>query len=397
MTQVLSSKVLSLNTGRRRTSGGIVLAIGLAFGLACDLAGAAPALARIDLLDLPARLSPRAAAALLLDVAEAGTRLVAVGERGVVVTSDDGGASWRQASVPVSVTLTAVSFPTAEQGWAVGHDGAILHSEDGGRSWRKQFDGADANTLLLAAAEARLAALEADPSASAEDRTDAEWAVDDARAAGEFGPSRPLLDVLFDSPTDGFAVGSYGQIFRTRDGGERWTFAGGGLTNPEGYHYNAITRFSPQVLVIAGEAGRLYRSTDNGQTWQTLETGQFGHVYGALPLTDTPEALLAYGFDGRVLRTTDLETWTAVPAPAGKSLIGGQVDGGKITLFDARGGSIVSTDGGRSFDRARAPEMRPLSAVVPVSDGDRLAEAGVGGVRLETAAVSAGDTSMDKR
>lgn len=37
-------------------------------------------------------------------------RLVAVGERGVVLLSDDGGAHWRQGVVPVSITLTAVRF-----------------------------------------------------------------------------------------------------------------------------------------------------------------------------------------------------------------------------------------------------------------------------------------------
>ena len=87
----------------------------------------------------PAVASERAARSLLLGVAEAGPRLVAVGHRGHVVLSDDGGESWRQArSVPTRASLTAVRFVDAREGWAVGHDAIILHSSDGGETWELQ-------------------------------------------------------------------------------------------------------------------------------------------------------------------------------------------------------------------------------------------------------------------
>ena len=86
----------------------------------------------------PAINSVRASKSLLLDVAVAGKRLVAVGERGHVVYSDDGGQTWAQASVPTRSLLTAVSFPTARDGWAVGHDGTVIHSADGGQTWTLQ-------------------------------------------------------------------------------------------------------------------------------------------------------------------------------------------------------------------------------------------------------------------
>ncbi len=59
------------------------------------------------------------------------------GERGIVLLSDDAGVSWRQAKVPVSVSLTAVQFVDAEQGWAVGHLGVVLHTQDGGGNLAK--------------------------------------------------------------------------------------------------------------------------------------------------------------------------------------------------------------------------------------------------------------------
>jgi len=47
---------------------------------------------------------------LVVDAARAGNRLVAVGDRGYIVTSDDNGATWKRAKVPASPLLTSVRF-----------------------------------------------------------------------------------------------------------------------------------------------------------------------------------------------------------------------------------------------------------------------------------------------
>src|SRR5688572_32351199 len=61
--------------------------------------------------DPPARPARLAARSLLLDITHAGERLVAVGERGHVLQSDDAGATWKQAErVPTSAMLTGVHF-----------------------------------------------------------------------------------------------------------------------------------------------------------------------------------------------------------------------------------------------------------------------------------------------
>ena len=63
-----------------------------------------------DVLDTPAMKSPLAARSLLNGLARAGKRIVAVGQRGHIVYSDDAGKSWQQAEVPVSSDLVAVYF-----------------------------------------------------------------------------------------------------------------------------------------------------------------------------------------------------------------------------------------------------------------------------------------------
>ena len=59
---------------------------------------AAAAAAASDVLDRPARMSPLAAERLITGIARAGDRLVAVGQRGHIVHSEDGGRLWHYPS-----------------------------------------------------------------------------------------------------------------------------------------------------------------------------------------------------------------------------------------------------------------------------------------------------------
>ncbi|MEE4192756.1 MAG: YCF48-related protein, partial [Halieaceae bacterium] len=153
----------------------------------------------------PALPVPDARAANLLDMTQAGARLLAVGERGLIVYSDDQGRSWQQARVPVSETITAISFPTDDHGWAVGHGGVILHSGDAGESWQLQFDGNDANrqrldfvTDRMMALESQLQEAESEPDDELQFQLEeAQFAVEDAELALETGPADPFLDVWF--------------------------------------------------------------------------------------------------------------------------------------------------------------------------------------------------------
>ncbi|MES2114438.1 MAG: YCF48-related protein [Pseudomonadota bacterium] len=345
---------------------------------------AAPALA--DPLATPARGSALASRALMLALAPAGTRLVAAGERGIVIVTDDGGTTWRQARVPVGVTLTAMHFADASHGVAVGHDGVLLATRDGGLSWDKRLDGNQINEMMLA--EAEQGAVRANAAlAGARDATAAQQAVDqadnalhDMQDAVKSGPSRPLLAVWFRNRSLGWAVGSYGQALRTRDGGAHWESIAGRLPNPEGLHYNAIGHGADGALYLAGEGGKVYRSGDDGDSWRSADSGYKGQLYG---VTETaPGALLAYGFGGHVLRSEDAgASWQELPRLGDKSLIGAVHDAGGALLLAARDGTMYrSADQGHSF-AAQAPARRMELAAMALQ-GSTLALAGMGGVHL---------------
>src|SRR5262252_9857063 len=102
----------------------------IGFALILSNATAVMAGGFVDVLDSPAQMSPIAARSALQSVVPVGNRLVAVGQRGVVLVSNDAGATWKQSPVPVASDLTSVFFVDEEHGWAVGHDGVILRSGD---------------------------------------------------------------------------------------------------------------------------------------------------------------------------------------------------------------------------------------------------------------------------
>jgi photosystem II stability/assembly factor-like uncharacterized protein len=329
-----------------------------------------------DPLQTPARMSAKAPKAMLLALAQAGARTVAVGERGIILLRDGGGAAgtWRQAQVPVSVTLTGVAFADAANGWAVGHDGVILSTSDGGAQWTTRFDGNQANALMLADAKAAVAKAQAAGGAAL---ADAENALGDIEAAAKFGPSRPLLGVWFRDAKTGYAVGAYGQAFRTVDGGVHWNSMGAGLGNPEGLHYNAVAGGPGNVLAIAGEGGYVYRSADGGASWQRSATGYSGQLYGVM---FTGRSLLAYGFGGHVFRSEDGgASWRETPAVTKKSLVGGAMQDGGIVLAAQDGALLRSDDDGMSFRVLRQGDAVPTAGLLAANGTVLLS--GVGGVR----------------
>jgi len=307
--------------------------------LACAVSAQAAAPAPAALAE-PALVSPKALGAATLAVARAGDRLVAAGERGTVLWSDDGGKAWQQGQVPVRAGLTALRFVDANNGWAAGHLGVILKTSDGGKTWTKQLDGLQAAQALLAAA------------------------TDDAgrRAAQrlvEEGADKPWFDVDASDAQHAVAVGAYGLAMATRDGGKTWQPLPTRAANPRGLHLYGVRVVGDQWF-IAGEQGLLLRSTDGGATFTPLASPYKGSFFGLL--ASPAGALLAYGLRGSVYRSTDAgASWDKVDLGTPLSLQAGIAQRGELTLLAQSGELFTSADDGRTFTR-KAPPAGPLPA-----------------------------------
>ena len=298
---------------------GVILS-GAAAGAAAAPAGA--------LKPVPAPHSPIASQAMILGSAKAGARLVGVGEQGIVLLSDDGGKSVRQArTVPVSSTLTSVSFIDDKRGWAVGHWGVVLFTLDGGETWQLQ----------------RVAAEE----------------------------DRPLFSVHFFDDRHGVAVGLWSLVLTTDDGGKTW--ATQTLTPPRGAKradLNLLHLFADKQgkLYAAAERGMVLRSSDQGRTWDYLDTGYKGSFWSGAVLEDG--SLLVGGQRGALYRSADGGAqWTRVESGSKSSVTSVGERPGEVIAVGLDGLVASSADHGQTFKtRVRADKLS-LTSAQPMGNG----------------------------
>jgi photosystem II stability/assembly factor-like uncharacterized protein len=293
------------------------LVLAAAFGLQAPAALADNALVTVG--PLSAQTMQRL---LLIDAAHIGERIVAVGDHGSIVYSNDNGKSWIRAKAPVAPMLTAIDFVDAKKGWAVGHDSLILVTADGGETWTMQF------------------------SAPKE--------------------QRPLLDVVFLNAESGFAVGAYGAFYETADGGKTWTSR---KLLEDDKHLNSIIKTGDGKLLILGEAGTILQSSDAGKTFGPVVSPYKGSLFGAVLAKDG--AVVAFGMRGRIFRSVDAgKSWTAVENASSASLMGGTaLADGTLVLAGAAGTVLVSKDNGQTFAPVPSGSIKAYSKPIPGAPG----------------------------
>jgi len=294
---------------------------------------------RPPVLDRPARIVDQPENSFMLGLARAGDRLVAAGDLGRILLSDDNGKSWRQASVPVSVLLTDIGFANDHVGWAIGHLGVVLKTEDGGEHWRLQLDGIAAAQLVLDATRARLKGKSEDEVGVQLRR--AELLVSD-------GPDKPFTALDVRSEQEVVVLGAYGYAVQTVDGGSSWQPIIDHFENPMGLHYYGVD-LSPKVSFAVGEQGMLLRSRDAlyfGRVDQPYEGTFFGGVHFA------EQGYIAYGMRGNIVATHDGgDSWKLISNRVPSSIqAGALLNDGRVLLVAESGRMLLSRDEGQTFN-----------------------------------------------
>lgn len=282
--------------------------------------------------------SDLAAQSLLLDATYAGERLVAVGEFGHIVLSDDRGATWRQAKeVPTQATLTGVTFVSKDLGFAVGHDATVLRTTDGGETW----------SLVYNDSESEMA----------------------------------FMTVYFENEKRGFAMGAFSFMVETNDGGDTWNERSLSEDLLDDYHLNKLFSDKDGDLYIAAEFGVVYHSADQGRTFNRIQTQYEGSFWGGFGMADG--SVMVFGMRGNAFRSYDKgATWTKVNTGTDKSIAGGvQLGNGKIVLVGLQGYVGYSDNGGKSFTEVTRADRLGYAAVTDGPDG-QIAIFGEPGVKL---------------
>lgn len=323
-----------------------------------------------DVLDLPAPRSARAADSKLFGIAKAGSRLVAVGQRGVIVYSDDHAKTWTQAQVPVRSVLLDVLFVNASNGWAVGHDGVIVHSDDGGETWSKQLDGYELNDIGLQYYR-KLSQQNPDNEAYA-------LLVAEFEFAAEQGADKPFLMVLFSDENTGYAIGAYGVAVGTVDGGDTW------LPVMERAFQQFRHTFDYEIVgdktYLTSEMGAISVADGDGTRLASIIPFYDGSFYTIV--SSSKGDLVVAGLRATAFRSSDgAETWVNLSLPTTASINAStRLADGRIVLVSQHGEILVSDDDGASFSLVPVDNTFPYADVIEVEPG-QLVLVGTGGQR----------------
>jgi photosystem II stability/assembly factor-like uncharacterized protein len=261
----------------------------------------------------------RATHGVLLSVARAGERLVAVGDRGIVLLSDDEGRHWREVQSGTDELLTGVIFTTPNDGWAVGQDATILHTADAGATWQSQH----------------------------------------AKPGGDTA----LFSVAAMSPTHLMATGAYALAFETQDGAQ-WT----SVSLPsmdEDYHLNCVAARGDAVI-ITGEAGHAFLR--HAGAWTAIPVGYEGSQFGCLAEPDG--RVYSFGLRGSLFSLAPDQTkWQRIDTGVAQSFFGGaNLANGRIALVGGNGLAALFDPASGTLTRLHSGTGASLSGVTEAPD-----------------------------
>ncbi len=281
----------------------------------------------------------------------------AVGDRGAIWITVDGGRHWQLADSPVNCRLDAVHFVDPFHGWAVGgwshpythkSSAVVLRTENGGQRWKRL----DAPTLPALRGVHFL------------DRHQG-WAVGSASAmyaAGIFRTSDggrgwvPLRGAhpggwwaaSFHDSQQGMVVGRDGAAAHVTRGQLEAITAG----TVRGKHFRDVA-FAGRRGWLVGDGGLVMRSDDGGQTWQQVKLpGGVEHQFDFRAVAAAGEQCWVGGAPGaRLWHTRDAgRHWEPLATPTHVPLAALEfIDPQRGWAVGALGTILATRDGGRSW------------------------------------------------
>jgi photosystem II stability/assembly factor-like uncharacterized protein len=294
--------------------------------------------------------------ALAFADAQAGLVTTAGGD---VYRTVDGGASWTR-EYDGAVRLAGV-FASGTTAVAVGEDATFLISTDRGDSWTRPAAAPEAPPPPAAG----FTAVRCVPTGV----TCLMSTIGPFFRTSDGGRSFEQVELAatavdFASPSRAVAVGAGGRIAISDDAGA--TFAALDSRLAATPAIGRIRATSPSVAHALGFFGALARTEDGGETWVNVGVPTGGDVRDV----SFPQASLGYALDsgGGVFRTENGgQSWSVLDAEAAEPPLAIHSPDGSIVLLIGPRGMLRSTDGGETF----APHRDRVVRVRTLTDVDR--------------------------
>lgn len=267
------------------------------------------------------------------DLVHFDNRLIAVGERGTIIVSDDDGETWQKTSSDreLPVTLTDISWFGDGLLLVVGHDGVLLRSEDSGASWQKILHSSDSGDPLLGT-----------------------WSADGKEI---------------------FAYGSFGRFMRSTDAGLTWDES---ELEIHGEHLNSLSGDGARMQLLVGEMGLVLRSNNQGQDWEQIDPFYRGSLFGVAHLQGS--TWITYGMRGHVfVSQDDGDSWNQIELPHRLPLYGHAEDADGVVIVGTGGAYVKVAQTGELSDHGFLSGLGTLTSAV-ILPGQELFVAGQRGL-----------------
>ena len=241
---------------------------------------------------------------------------------GVVLITRDGGRHWQHNPKLLLPALKRVGFFDQRRGWAIGcasamYPGGLFTTDSGGQSWLPC--GGDQTPGWLAADFLNL------HSGAIAGRNAAAVALQQGRIQParlpDLGP-RSLRQVRLVAPRYGWLVGEGGLLLTTADLGASWQSPPGALPEEaaEQFDFAALAVRGPKVWLAGTPGTRVFCTADAGRTWHAFPTGSRLPIHALCFVDD--EHGWAVGELGIVLATDDGgRTWRRQRSAATRTAI----------------------------------------------------------------------------
>lgn len=181
---------------------------------------------------------------------------------------------------------------------------------------------------------------------------------------------QPLFSVYFRDKENGWAVGLWSLLISTHDGGKTWVPVR--LPPPPGAKKadrNLLKIFANRMgtLFVPAEQGMVLRSFD-GENWTYIHTGYKGSFWTGIVLTNG--TILVGGLRGTIYRSVDDgRSWRESKTERKASITDFAEAGGKVLAVGQDGLVLESDNGGASFRGSQREDRLPFTAVAVASNG----------------------------
>ena len=196
------------------------------------------------------------------DIESLNSSLIAVGDKGSVLISNDAGVTWSHHEISPR-DLNSISVINSETMWAAGSNGALYKTTSSGDQWinTKWSKNLTVNINKIDFVNNNTGWIFGDGGFIMKTTTAGEeW----ARQRSRLPEDTRILDAYMLNVNTGYLVGDYGVILKTSDGGTTW-YKPGNLELDQ--RLNSIFMFNENTGWVCGENGTLLKTIDGGVNW----------------------------------------------------------------------------------------------------------------------------------